>query len=1039
MTTNGNTLTLTTTGAGTQSAAFTTAGLVLNGNGGSYTLTNAGNVLTSLTGTTGSINLVNSAAATSVGPVTTTGALSVTANGAASSLTVAGAVSATNTSLTSGTGGIALNAGVTTNGNALTLTTTGAGTQSAAFTTAGLVLNGSGGAYTLTNAGNVLASLTGTTGSIDLVNSAAATSVGPVTTTGALSVTANGAASSLTVAGAVSATVTSLTSGTGGIALGATVNTNGNTLTLTTTGAGTQSAAFTTAGLVLNGSGGAYTLTNAGNVLASVTGTTGSIDLVNSAAATSVGPVTTTGALSVNATANGSDITVAGAVSTGGISQLNSLGTVTIANTGNIATSAEFALIAGTNFINQAGSNAITTSNGARWLIYSQGPQTNVFGGLASGNQAAYGVNATTTPPSAVSLAGNRYLFATSPTVTVTAVDASKVYGDTLDAMSNRPFTVSGLVNAAAFGNVFTQDVLIGTPAFASPGDAMRARVGAYTTTIGLGSLTGLLGYTFSFVNGVLTVTPKALTATLVGGVTKIYDGNTTATLAAGNYALNGVVSGPVNGVVTTDDVVLNNPTTGQYDNRNVGTGKLVTVNGLTISGADAANYTINTSASAAVGQIDPKALIASVTGSVIKTYDGTNAAMLVAGNYNLGGVVSGDTVVLNNPIAGLYDNRNAGSMKTVTVNGIAISGADASNYVVNTSANAAVGQINRKALNVSLTGMATKIYDGTTTATLAASNYLVSGLISGDTVAINPATTGLYDNANVGMGKIVTVNGLTTIGADAGNYIVNTNGSVSGAIGQIDPRTITVSLIGTVTRVANGTTTATVAPENFSLSGFVTGEGARVNQTMAEYASAMAGMNLTVTTILSLPNFEPIGGTLLSNYSLPIGPVAGPIGTLTAQAAVTQVTAIVATVTVQPPAPPPAPAPAPAPAPVAAPAPPPAPAPAPAAAPAPDATPAPSGGSGGAPPPPPVDASPPSPVPTEKPPTPKDAADAGDPVLASVSGTASDAAPTSAVAKSVVSEPIAGGLLTAQRRLPPRTEDVPGLDDGFSGSGNIL
>ena len=74
-----------------------------------------------------------------------------------------------------------------------------------------------------------------------------------------------------------------------------------------------------------------------------------------------------------------------------------------------------------------------------------------------------------------------------------------------------------------------------------------------------------------------LTITAKPLTAGLIGTVSKPYDGTTAATLAAGNYSLPGVVSG--------DTVSLNNPASGTYDTRNVGTGKTVSVTGLAISG----------------------------------------------------------------------------------------------------------------------------------------------------------------------------------------------------------------------------------------------------------------------------------------------------------------------------------------------------------------------------------------------------------------------------------------------------------------------
>ena len=52
------------------------------------------------------------------------------------------------------------------------------------------------------------------------------------------------------------------------------------------------------------------------------------------------------------------------------------------------------------------------------------------------------------------------------------------------------------------------------------------------------------------------------------------------------------------------------------------------------------------------------------------------------------------------------------------------------------------------------------KVYDGTTAATLAAGNYTLSGVIGGDSVALNNPTSGTYGSPNVGSGITVGVNG---------------------------------------------------------------------------------------------------------------------------------------------------------------------------------------------------------------------------------------------------------------------------------------
>ncbi|MFL0682803.1 MAG: Ig-like domain-containing protein [Algoriphagus aquaeductus] len=94
-----------------------------------------------------------------------------------------------------------------------------------------------------------------------------------------------------------------------------------------------------------------------------------------------------------------------------------------------------------------------------------------------------------------------------------------------------------------------------------------------------------------------LTVNPKTLTASLIGTIQKERDGNTNATIQISNLELNGVVG--------TDLVALVNPGTGTYASALPGTNIQVTVSGLSITGADVANYILNPStASAAIGII---------------------------------------------------------------------------------------------------------------------------------------------------------------------------------------------------------------------------------------------------------------------------------------------------------------------------------------------------------------------------------------------------------------------------------------------------
>ena len=59
------------------------------------------------------------------------------------------------------------------------------------------------------------------------------------------------------------------------------------------------------------------------------------------------------------------------------------------------------------------------------------------------------------------------------------------------------------------------------------------------------------------------------------------------------------------------------------------------------------------------------------------------------------------------------------------------------------------------------MTGSTSKTYDGTTNAMLGGGNYLLTGVISGDAVALNDPASGQYGSKNVGTGILVTANGL--------------------------------------------------------------------------------------------------------------------------------------------------------------------------------------------------------------------------------------------------------------------------------------
>ncbi|MEW7009118.1 YDG domain-containing protein, partial [Lentilitoribacter sp. EG35] len=241
----------------------------------------------------------------------------------------------------------------------------------------------------------------------------------------------------------------------------------------------------------------------------------------------------------------------------------------------------------------------------------------------------------------------------------------------------------------------------------------------------------------------------------------KIYDATTNVTIS-GTASFGGLISGDT---VSIDVGALN----GSFGDKNVGTGKSITLSGVTLSGADAGNYTAATPTGLSA-DISAKAL--TVTGVVAanKVYDGTAIAAL--SNFGtLSGVVGGDAVTLDaGSIVQSFDNKNVGTNKDVTLSGYAIAGVDAGNYIVSNPTGIAAN-ITARALTITANA-GNKIYDGNTTATVTYGD----NRISGDTLTI--AGTGTFADKNAGTGKTVSVAGITLGGADAGNYTFNTTAS---------------------------------------------------------------------------------------------------------------------------------------------------------------------------------------------------------------------------------------------------------------------
>ena len=187
------------------------------------------------------------------------------------------------------------------------------------------------------------------------------------------------------------------------------------------------------------------------------------------------------------------------------------------------------------------------------------------------------------------------------------------------------------------------------------------------------------------------------------------------------------------------------------------------------------------------------------------------------------------------------------------------------------------MGSISQKALAAAIVGNPSKVYDATTTATLASANYSLTGFVGGDSATVTK-TAGTYDSANAGARTVSTTLAAGDVSGAGGTLLATYVLPVSArGVGTISQKALSISITGNPTKAYDGTTAATLAPANYSLSGLVGSETFTVNQTVGTYDSADAGAR-TVSAALAAGNFVGTNGGQISNYSF--APTATGVGT---------------------------------------------------------------------------------------------------------------------------------------------------------------
>jgi hypothetical protein len=257
--------------------------------------------------------------------------------------------------------------------------------------------------------------------------------------------------------------------------------------------------------------------------------------------------------------------------------------------------------------------------------------------------------------------------------LTVTGLSASnKTYDTTLVA------TLTGTAAVAALGS---DVVTLGGTAAGAFADKSAANGKAVTVTGVTLSGTGADNGNYNLIQqtGLTANISKAdLTVTGLAASNKIYDSSLVATLT-GTAAVS---------ALTGDVVTLGGTAAGAFADKNVGTGKTVTVTGKTITGTDAGNYNLLQQAglTANISKAD-----LSVTGLTArnKTYDGQTTAAVTTTTSALTGKLGSDDLLIA-AVTGNFADKNVGTAKNVSISGITLGGTDAGNYTLtNTTASA--------------------------------------------------------------------------------------------------------------------------------------------------------------------------------------------------------------------------------------------------------------------------------------------------------------------------------------------------------------
>jgi hypothetical protein len=374
--------------------------------------------------------------------------------------------------------------------------------------------------------------------------------------------------------------------------------------------------------------------------------------------------------------------------------------------------------VAGTYTITPSAALGITTSNYA--ITYVDGTltvnnktaQTITFGSLSPVvyGSSTFNLTATATSgltvtfvssdPSVATISGTTVTIVGAGNTTITASqagDATFNFAPDVDqalVVSAKPATLTGIsgtnkiYDATTIGSITGTATIVGVLA----GDVANVAVGGSpvatfaSATVANGisvgvtgyALTGTRAYNYSLTQPTLSanITTKAISITGLTGTTRAYN-RSAAGAFTGTAALSGVETADLG------NVTLSGTGSASFADANVGTSKTLAVTGYSLTGSAAGNYSLN--ALNLTANITTAPLGVTGLAATSRVYDATTLAA-ITGTASLSGIIAGDegTVGITGTPVGGFADANVGNPKTVTITGLSLTGANASNYALN-------------------------------------------------------------------------------------------------------------------------------------------------------------------------------------------------------------------------------------------------------------------------------------------------------------------------------------------------------------------